>query len=302
MVNIIKYRKIYYWLSLTVIIVSIFTLVIFGLKLGIDFKGGSILEGSYSNGLPETNKIVEALKKIDLIDNSVQPTDDGLIIRFKEINEAKHQEVKSVLDKLGKDINLDNSFSESSFESLGPAIGWELRVKTFNAIILVLVLIFAYIAYAFRRVSYPVKSWKYGIVTIITLFHDIIIPMGVFALLGYYKNIEINISFVVAILTVMGYSVHDTIIVFDRIRENLAKFKNLDFEEIVNKSLNQTLLRSINTSLTVIFVLLAIIIFGGETIRYFSLALFIGIAVGTYSSIFIASALLVTWQKIGVRK
>lgn len=300
--DFIKYRKIYYGFSLIIVFISIFVLLTFGLKLGIDFKGGSILEGNYSKILPANDKIKEVLNKIGLSDSQIQQTDrNSILIRFKEVDEAKHQEIKSVLENLGKDVNADNNFSEISFESLGPAIGRELKMDTLKAIILVLVLIFAYIAYAFRGVSYPLKSWKYGVVTLVTLFHDIIIPLGAFALLGVYKNIEINISFVAAILTVLGYSVHDTIIVFDRIRENLSRAKKLNFEEVINQSLKETFLRSINTSLTVIFVLLVIYFFGGETIKYFSLALLIGIATGTYSSIFIASPLLFTWQKMGVK-
>lgn len=294
--NITKYRLIYYIFSAALIVVSIIALAIFGLKLGLDFKGGSLIEGSYLKFLPENNQIVESLKQIGINESGVQKTQgNNFLIRFQDIDEVKHQEVKNTLDKLGKEIDEENMFSELSFESLGPSVGRELRIKTFYAIGLVLVLIAAYVAYAFRKVSYPLKSWKYGVATLVTLFHDVIIPLGVFALLSHYKNVEINVSFVAAILTVLGYSVHDTIIVFDRIRENLLKFKNLAFEEIINKSLRQTFIRSINTSLTVIFVLLAIYFFGGESIKYFALALLIGIGTGTYSSIFIASPMLLSW-------
>lgn len=294
--NITKYRLIYYIFSGALIVASIVALAVFGLNLGLDFKGGSLIEGSYLKILPENNRIVEILRQIGINESAVQKTQgSNFLVRFQDVDEAKHQEIKNALDKLGKEIGAENSFSELSFESLGPSVGRELRVKTFYAIGLVLVLIAAYVAYAFRKVSYPLKSWKYGIVTLITLFHDVVIPIGVFALLSHYKNVEINISFVAAILTVLGYSVHDTIIVFDRIRENLLKFKNLAFGEVVNKSLRQTFVRSINTSLTVIFVLLAIYFFGGESIKYFALALLIGIGTGTYSSIFIASPLLLSW-------
>lgn len=297
MINITKYRLVYYIFSGLLIIASIIALVILGLNLGLDFKGGSLIEGGYSKILPENNRIIEILKKNDINESVVQKTQgNNFIVRFQDIDETKHQDIKTALDKLGKEISTENSFFELSFESLGPSVGKELRDKTFYAIGLVLLLIAAYVAYAFRKVSYPLKSWKYGVATLITLFHDVVIPLGVFAFLSHYKNVEINISFVAAILTVLGYSVHDTIIVFDRIRENLLKFKSLAFEEVINKSLRQTFIRSINTSLTVIFVLLAIYFFGGESIKYFALALLIGIGTGTYSSIFIASPLLLSWH------
>ncbi|MBI3459132.1 protein translocase subunit SecF [Candidatus Azambacteria bacterium] len=306
MINITKYRKFYYLFSGAILVVSVASLFIFGLNLGLDFKGGSILEINYSQTLPSKDRISSELKKIGLLENSLQETaGNNLIIRFKEIDESKHQELKTVLENLGQEIDSHNILSESVFESLGPSIGQELKVKTLYAMIIVFFLIVFYIAYAFRKVSHPLSSWQYGLATLLTLFHDVLIPMGVFALLNHYKNIEINMNFVVAILTILGYSVHDTIIVFDRIRENLLKSKNLNFEEIVNRSLNQTFLRSINTSLTVIFVLLAIYFFGGVSIKYFALALLIGIGAGTYSSIFIASPILVSWYykklKYGLR-
>lgn len=286
----------YYAFSGIIIVTSILALALFGLRLGIDFTGGSLLEGSYSKTIPLSGEMIETLKKIDVPDASVQETGTGtIIVRFKNVDEPKHAEIKNALDALGKIADKDNVFLELSFESLGPSVGNELKIKTLYAIALVLILIVGYMAYAFRKVSYPLTSWKYGVATLVTLFHDIIIPLGVFALLGYYKHIEINTPFVAAILTVLGYSVHDTIIVFDRIRENIVKLKNADFEEVINKSLNQTFLRSINTSLTVLLVLFAIYFFGGESVKYFSLALIVGIGTGTYSSIFIASPLLLSW-------
>lgn len=182
-----------------------------------------------------------------------------------------------------------------NYESIGPLIGAELKRKSVYAILLVLVAILLYISWVFRKVSKPVASWKYGVAAIIALFHDVVIVLGVFAVLGHFYNVEINTPFIAAVLTVLGYSVNDTIVVFDRIRENLPK-SNEDFEGTVNTSLNQTIVRSINTSLTVLLVLFCILIFGGSTIREFVLALLIGIFVGTYSSIFIASPILVIWN------
>ena len=186
---------------------------------------------------------------------------------------------------------------ELRFDSVGPTIGRELKSRSLTAIVIVLLAIVLYIAWAFRKVSKPVASWKYGMAANIALFHDVLITLGVFSVLGHFYGVEINSSFVAAILTVLGYSVNDTIVVFDRIRENLPK-SDKDFEGTVNDSVNQTITRSINTSLTTLLVLLAILFFGGATIRSFVLALSIGVFIGTYSSIFLASPVLVVWEKM----
>lgn len=291
--NIIKYRKIYYALSIAVIAASVFALASWGLKLGIDFTGGSLMEIEYVGERPATDNIKELFKATDIDDVIVQPSGDKVaILRFRDVGEDKHQEI---LTKLKSDK--PDSLTEKSFASIGPTIGNEMKTKSVWAISLVLVIIVVYIAIAFRKVSFPMVSWKYGVATLIALFHDVIVPLGVFAALGKYYNVEIDVAFIAAILTVLGYSVHDTIIVFDRIRENLTKFSRMEFEEIINKSLNQTFVRSLNTSLTVILVLLAIYFFGGESIKNFALVLIIGIAAGTYSSIFIASPTLLSWYK-----
>lgn len=291
MINITKYRKIYYTLSGLLIIASIFALAKWGLKLGIDFTGGSLMEVEYKIERPASDKIKEILKTQGIDDVIVQPSGDkGTIIRFKDVDEKTHQQI---LTKLKGDKT--DSLLEKSFTSVGPTIGGEMKTKAVWAISLVLVIIVAYIAIAFRKVSFPLSSWKYGVATLIALFHDVVIPLGVFAVLGKIYKIEIDVAFIAAILTVLGYSVHDTIIVFDRVRENLQRFSKIEFDEIVNKSLNQTFLRSLNTSLTVILVLLAIYFFGGASIHNFALVLLIGIAAGTYSSIFIASPVLISW-------
>jgi preprotein translocase subunit SecF len=186
---------------------------------------------------------------------------------------------------------------EKRFDLIGPSIGDELKKKTNTAVVLTLLAITLYIAFAFRGISKPVSSWKYGIASLIALIHDIIIPLGVFAILGKIYNIEITVPIVAALLTILGFSVHDTIVIFDRIRENILRRGGYSFEETVDWSLNQTFGRSISTVLTVLFVLLAIFFFGGETLKYFALALIIGITSGAYSSIFIASPILVTWHK-----
>ncbi|OGD32365.1 protein-export membrane protein SecF [Candidatus Azambacteria bacterium RIFCSPHIGHO2_02_FULL_52_12] len=295
MVQIVKYRNIYYAISGTLIALSVFAFLFWGLKLGIDFKGGSLLFGEFSISAPANNDIQDALIKIDVGETIIQQTGErGVILRFKEVDEPKHQEILKVLEDLAAKQD-KNAFTQKSFESVGPSIGKELQSKSITAGMLVLSLVIGYIAFAFRGVSYPLASWKYGIATLAALFHDIIIPIGLFAVLGHFYNIEISSGFIAAILTVLGYSVHDSIIVFDRIRENLIKHHGRTFDETVNISINQTFVRSINTSLTVILVLLSIYFLGGESIKYSALALMVGVGVGTYSSIFIGSTILTSW-------
>ncbi len=288
MIPFIKYRKIYYIFSGVLLLSSLFFLLVFGLKPGIDFTGGSIIEVEFQESLPSNEVIKEKLADLNLGEITLQPTGErGMILRLKNIDEATHQEI---LKKLGE-------VKDHRFETIGPIIGKELTRKTKIAIILALFSIIAYIAFAFGKLSSPAKSWQYSIAALIALVHDIIIPLGVFAILGKFYNVEITISFIAALLTVLGYSINDTVVVFDRIRENLLKRKFLSFEETVNQSLNQTFVRSINTVLTVLFTLFAIYFFGGETLRDFSLALIVGITSSMYSSIFIASPLMVSWVK-----
>jgi len=297
MIPITKFRKLYFIFSGALIAASIFALAFWGLRLGIDFKGGSLLFGEFSQKTPSQEEILAIAKPLDLGELSVQPSGEReVILRFKEIDEAKHQQLLAGLNKMG------GGFQEKSFESIGPSIGRELSANAFKAIALVLVLIVAYIAIAFRKVSRPLASWKYGVAALIALFHDVIIPLGLFAVLGRFYDIEISSGFIAAILTVLGYSVHDSIIVFDRIRENLIKHQGKSFDETIDKSVNQTFTRSLNTSLTVILVLLAIYFLGGESMKYIALVLMVGIGVGTYSSIFIGSTLLVSWSKFAMQK
>ena len=297
MIPITKFRKLYFTFSGILIIASIFALALWGLRLGIDFKGGSLLFGEFGQKSPSREEISTVLESLDLGELIIQSSGErGVILRFKEIDETKHQQLLIVLNKISGD------FLEKSFESIGPSIGRELSTNAFKAIALVLVLIVGYIAFAFRKVSYPLASWKYGVAALVALFHDVVIPLGLFAVLGRFYNIEISSGFIAAILTVLGYSVHDSIIVFDRIRENLIKHQGRSFDETVDKSVNQTFTRSLNTSLTVILVLLAIYFLGGESMKYIALVLMVGIGVGTYSSIFIGSTLLVSWNKFAMQK
>jgi preprotein translocase subunit SecF len=298
MISFTKYRKIYFTFSGVLILASIVSFVVFGFNLGIDFTGGSILEIEYKADRPSNQEILNLLNEIELFNVSVQPTNNnGVILKFENISEEKHQEI---LEKLRQEKA--ESVEEKRFESIGPVIGTELKEKTKIVVILVLLSIVLYIAFAFRKVQRPLVSWQYGIVSLLALFHDILIPLGIFSVLGKFYGVQITIPVITAFLAVLGYSVNNTVVVFDRIRENLSTGAGI-FEDVINKSLNQTLARQINTSLTTLFVVLAIFILGGETLKYFALALSLGIIAGTYSSFFLASSLLLTWfERINRRR
>ncbi len=291
MIQFTKHRKIYFGFSGILIIASIFVLLVFGLKPGIDFTGGSILEIDYQETRPSNQEILEKLNEFDLGTIYVQPTGEkGVILRMKEIDEEIHQQI---LERLQDEKELE----EIRFESIGPTIGQELKQKTKIVIVVALLSMIVYIALAFRKVQRPLRSWQYGIASVVALFHDILIPLGVFAVLGKFYGIEISIPVITALLAVLGYSINNTVVVFDRIRENLLK-RGETFEETVDRSLNQTLSRQINTSLTTLFVAGAVFFLGGETLKYFALALIFGILAGTYSSIFLAGPILVAWHSL----
>ena len=290
---IIKHRKIWYAFSLLIVIASLFSMFNFGLKQGIDFTGGALLEVEYA-AKPDALVVKQKIEELSLGSAIVQPSGEkNIIVRMKDLTEERHQKV------LSASLSAGQAGKEIRFDSIGPAIGKELNKKSIPAMIWVIVMIILYIAFAFRKVSQPVNSFYYGLMAVVALIHDVTLPAGVFAVLGHYYGVEVDTLFVTALLTVLGFSVHDTIVVFDRIRENLRNngSKN-NFETVVGASVSQTIGRSINTSLTVILVLLAIFFLGGESTKYFSLALLIGVAIGTYSSIFLASPLLVTLQKL----
>lgn len=289
MMQIVKQRKIWFIFSGTLFILSLLALLIWGLKFGVDFTGGTLLEVKFKN-TPERLTIQESLKEFNL-DVQTQLSDTGnILLKMPPLSEEQHQ---NILQKL---TNKFGELNEEKFDSIGPTVGQELKSKSIIAVVLVTIMVLLYIAWAFRHVARPVPSIVYGAIVVLTFIHDVTIPLGVFAFLGHFKNIEINSTFIAAVLTILGYSINDTIVVLDRVRENLRRLKG-NFEDIVETSVHQTISRSINTSLTTILALLAIYFFGGESIKYFALALIIGIALGTYSSIFIAAPLLVVWQK-----
>jgi len=297
--NFVKYRKIYFIFSGLIIIGSLVFLVIFGLKAGIDFTGGSILELEFKTERPSNPEIREWLKEFDLGDFSLQPANEkGLILRMKDISEDVHQQI---LEKL----KVNGELEEKRFESIGPVIGRELKEKTKILIAFSLLSIVFYIAIAFRKVQKPVSSWQYGIASLFILSHDILIPLGIFALLGKFYQIQMTIPIICALLTVVGYAVNNVVVVYDRLRENLLKTLQRDiflgFEETANRAINQTLTRQINTSLTTLFPLITIFFLGGETLKYFALTLILGITAGTYSSIFLAVPILVTWLRWRMR-
>jgi len=298
---VVKYRKIFYAISTVIFVVSIASLTIWGLKPGIDFKGGSLFEVTYPEGRPEKADIEKELGRV-VSGASVRPTDEnGFIIRMKDLTESEQQSVRDAVS-----FRETKKIVEERFDTVGPLLGREAIGKSFVAIALVILCIVLFITFAFRKVSEPVASWKYGIITIIALLHDVLVPTGVFAILGHYAGFEVDTLFVTALLVVLGFSVHDTIVVFDRVRENLRISHEVrdrkEFATIVGESIAQTFVRSINTSLTTVIALVVLYFVGPEITKHFSLALLIGIVAGTYSSIFIGSPLLVTVEKWQTRK
>jgi len=294
MYNIVKRKNIWFMVSAVFVVASIVSLSIWGLNLGIDFTGGTLMQVSFDEERPITEEVQSSLRILDYGEITAQPAGEfEMNLKLKSLTNDERQIVLA---------NLEESFggiTELTFESIGPTIGQELRSKAIYAIVVALIAIIVYITYAFRKASSgPVRSWVYGIGAIVALFHDIIIVTGIFAVLGHFWGIEVNVLFVTALLTILGFSVHDTIVVYDRVRETLRDSGNKSFAEIINISINGTIVRSLNTSITTLFVLLALFLFGGASISWFVLALILGIVLGTYSSIFIAAPLLLWWQKL----
>lgn len=295
MFNIIGKTKYTYAFSIILTIASVVSVCIWGLKFGIDFTGGTLMEVQFPQNVPTSQDLSDILKDLDLASLTIQPAgNNSTLIRYASESDEVNQ---SVFNKIS--AKYENA-KELRVDFINSSVSSELKKDSFWALFWAIIGIMVYIAWAFRKVSRPIESWKYGLGAVIALFHDVLITIGAFSVLGHFYGIEVGIPFIAALLTILGFSVHDTIVVYDRTRENLLRSSSKEiFPEIVNRSLNETLVRSINTSLTVLITLLAIYIFGGDSIKDFSLALFIGVAFGTYSSIFVASAILVTsynWQ------
>lgn len=295
--DIIKHKNILFLLSGIVIIPGLVSLFLFGLKPSIDFTGGSRTE---LNLRLSDNKKLEFKKYLASQKFSVEEvlitSQNQVMIKTQVITQADKDRMILVIKKKYKNV------SERSFETVGATIGKETEMNALKAVVIASIAITLYIAFVFRKVSKPVASWKFGVCAVIALLHDILVVVGIFSILGFLFHVEIDALFITALLTVMGFSVHDTIVVFDRIRENLTKNARLPFEEIVNNSILETMNRSLNTSLTVILVLFMLLLFGGESTRWFIAALLIGIISGTYSSIFNASPLLVLWYQFDKKR
>jgi preprotein translocase subunit SecF len=286
-------KKWWFIISGIVILPGILSLIFWGLNFGIDFKGGTLYEvRTKKSEVRQIDEIKETLKPLNLPDLTVVSTgSSSFLLKTGPIEKETVDKIKEVLAaKFGET-------EEIRYETVGPVVGTDLKRKAIWAVSLACFFIILYIAWAFRSVPKPQSSFKFGLCAIIALVHDILVVLGTFSILGHFLGYEVDAYFITALLTVLGFSVHDTIVVFDRIRENLRRLPGIDFETVANESVVQTLTRSINTSLTVILVLLALFLLGGETIKPFVLALLIGMTTGTYSSIFNATPLLVIWQR-----
>lgn len=290
--SIIPHRRIWLSISGIFVIVSVSFIAVFGLKFGIDFTGGSLMEIDFVQDVSQET-VQQSLNEAGYEDATIQTSGEhDYLIRLVSLTEEEHQTVLLAIKEKG------GEFTEHRFDSIGPVIGTELRQTALTGVVITLILIGLYVAWAYRKVADPVASWKYGLLTILTAFHDVLIPLGAFALFGKLFGWEVGTAFVAAILTILGYSITDTVVVFDRTRENLMRRVSQNFEETVELSIHQTLWRSISTSTTTLLALFAIFLFGGESTRPFAMALMIGILTGTYSSIFLASPLLVVWEKM----
>lgn len=298
MLDIIGKKKMYFAISLAIIIPGLLSLFAWGLNLSIDFTGGTRLGFTFPKTVSQqtVDVVKSTLSEQKIRYASAQSSGNEVLVRAAPVSQK--QDVMLV-DALGKKLG---SFKQEDFETVGPTIGREITLNALKAVFFASILIVLYIAYSFRSVPKPASSWRFGVCAIIALLHDALVVIGLFSIFGHFFGVEVDSLFVTAVLTVIGFSVHDTIVVFDRIRENLLRVSGVPFDQIVNDSILQTLTRSLNTSLTAMLVLFTLLLFGGETIRWFVVALLIGIASGTYSSIFNASPLLVLWQELDAKR
>lgn len=293
MFNFTKYSKIYFSIALILALASIFSLIFFGLNLGMDFKGGTSIKVEYEKKAPQ---IEDVKKNLNIESYEIQSFGDkGIILKIKN-KDIQTDEYNKILKEL--EVS-DNKIADSELQTISPVVGSELKNKTIVVAIVALIAMLLYIAFAFKQVSGPISSFQYGLVSTLMLFNDILIPLGVLAFLGKYYNVEFTIPIVTAILAVIGYSINNNIVIFDRIRENLRLNSKLNYAEVVDKSLNQVIVRCVNTSLTTLFVLISLYYFfmGEGGIEYFALTASIGIIVGAFSSVFLSSPILAKWAK-----
>jgi preprotein translocase subunit SecF len=298
MIDIIGKKKWFFLLSLIVIVPGLISLLLWGLNPSIDFVGGSSIILDYKIPISDQTKqlISKTISSEKVEVSTIQVSGNEAVIRTALMDTKTHQ---LIINKLH---SVTGSFSEGTFETIGPVISAEITRNAILAVLLASVLIVLFIAYAFRKVPKPASSWRFGVSAIAALLHDVLVLLGIFSILGHFFHVEVDSLFVTAVLTVIGFSVHDTIVVFDRIRENLRRLGGGSFSNVVNASILQTLSRSLNTSLTVILVLIGLLLFGGQSTRWFIVALLIGVISGTYSSIFNAAPLLVLWQEWSERR
>ncbi len=293
--NIIGRRRLWFAISILIIIPGLISLALWGLKPGIDFAGGQVMEVRSNSSQEKLKQIFEAAETRDVTITTTGQ--DTILIRYRDPEGKSTTEVNSQLKAQLQAIGTE----QVSFESVGPAVSRDITRNAIIAVGLASVAIVIFLAIAFRNTPPPVSPWSFGVAAVIALLHDTLVLLGIFSILGHFFNVEVDSLFVTAVLTTIGFSVHDTIVVFDRIRENLKRY-NHDFEIVVNDSIVETIVRSVSTSLTVLFTLLALLIFGGESIRLFVLALLLGIISGTYSSIFNAAPMLVVWNNFKLKR
>ncbi len=301
MVHMMERKKIWFFISLLLLVPGIVSLLVWHLRLGIDFKGGSLAEYSIAtdqNKQPDSEATIKKIYAENKVEQVQIQTTKGegnelrFLVRSAVMNEDTHRNIVRRFNDEKPPVK------ELSFENIDPQVGKDVTQKAILAVVVASLGIIFYLALSFRGVPKPLSSWQFGIFAVVALLHDVGFIIGFYSIMGHFFGYEVKSEFITAALTVMGFSVHDTIVVFDRLRENLKRFPSASFTEIANISVSQTISRSINTSLTVMLTLLAVVLLGGQSIRPFTLTLLVGIGVGTYSSIFVATPLLDWWQSL----
>ena len=306
--TIVKYRTLLFWFTGLLLAAAIVAVAYFGLPLGIDFTGGSLIQINYPSGRPAVTDIQAQVAPLALGAVSVRESGDtAVVIRARTLSPEEHTAVLTALAaKASMDSTSSPQATELSYTSVGPSLGSQFATKALWALLAVGLAIALYVAFAFRKVSHPVPSWIYGVIVIAMLIHDLIIPAGFYAVLAHYTGASVDALFITALLALLGYSVNDTIVIFDRIREHLATNEKTntkeEFEQTIGKSISETLTRSINTSLTVVLALVALVFFGAAATRGFAFVMLAGVIAGTYSSILVAAPLLIPLARWYVKK
>jgi preprotein translocase subunit SecF len=299
MYDLIGKKKIFFIFSGLIIIPGVLSLIFWGFKPAIDFTGGTLVEFTILKNDTKTtnNEIKNTINNAGIDTGSIQESGKNTyLIRSKPLDKDQNKKLQDELNKKYGEVSIIRS------ETVGPTVGKETELNAIKAVVIASVAIVLYVAWAFRKIPKPYTSYKFGICAVIALLHDILVILGLFSILGHFFNVEVDSLLITALLTIMGFSVHDTIVVFDRIRENLYRMAGEPFSKVVNESILQTMARSMSTSLTVLFTLLALFLFGGESIKWFVVALLIGITSGTYSSVFNAAPLLVLWEEREIKR